>query len=393
MIVVAKVALSIEARAGDLGADCTRGGAQIDAGTAQDAWDRSDPIGVVESRLRARGLRTPLDERTRFVAERSEPELSLIGVIESLRFGTCARDTQMRVRWRVFDHLTEEVVLERHVDARAQLEPGRGPLEDRQPSRDLVEATRAAWADAVDRLAALPELTRAADPDGHAARIAALPPIEVPLVRGDGTGDAARDLEQLRASVVAIHTGAERGTGFLISAAGHVLTHRSVVSPGIPPRVVVGGRSVSARLVQIEPAHQVALLRVDPDGLPPPLSIARHAPGIGAPLYAVSTLNDDAMDRSVTRGVVSAVRQRRGIAFYQTDAALGPDASGAPVLDGRGQVVALAATRLVSSAGESLDIALLVPIHDALRALHVVADETDTDGSGSAVSQERGRGH
>jgi hypothetical protein len=64
------------------------------------------------------------------------------------------------------------------------------------------------------------------------------------------------------------------------------------------------------------------------------------------------------LQSTVTRGIVSAVRQMDGLLYVQTDAAINPGNSGGPLVDSRGRVVAINTSKM--NGAESIGFAIAV---------------------------------
>jgi serine protease Do len=160
------------------------------------------------------------------------------------------------------------------------------------------------------------------------------------------------------------------GTGFVISSDGFVMTNEHVV--GGADQIVVktaDGESYSGKLVGADEKTDLALLKVEPQGALPTvtlgdsdtLDVGDWVIAIGSPL---------GLDHTVTAGIVSA-KQRHNINpggraspyedFIQTDAAINPGNSGGPLINVRGEVVGI--NSAVSTQGQGLGFA--IPINMA----------------------------
>ena len=165
------------------------------------------------------------------------------------------------------------------------------------------------------------------------------------------------------------------GSGVVIdSAKGYVLTNDHVVPDA--PRVVVilaDGRQRTVREVRRDPRSDLALLIVDPDGLPAAaewgdseaLDLADWVLAIGQPFGLPGT---------VTAGIISGARRGFGPIGYddliQTSAAINPGSSGGPLIDLSGRVVGVnVAIKTLSGGYEGVGFA--VP---ASRARRVASD-------------------
>jgi serine protease Do len=163
------------------------------------------------------------------------------------------------------------------------------------------------------------------------------------------------------------------GSGFIIDAAGYILTNYHVVEGADRITVTLGdGRVFKAELVGIDPAIDVALLQIPVTGSVPvaplgdsdTLRVGEWVCAIGNPLGYV---------HSVTVGVVSFLGRKLFDpsldAFIQTDAAISFGNSGGPLINSRGQVVGMttAISAQASNIGFAIPIAQVVAVLPQLR--------------------------
>ncbi|HYN08576.1 MAG TPA: trypsin-like peptidase domain-containing protein [Vicinamibacterales bacterium] len=163
------------------------------------------------------------------------------------------------------------------------------------------------------------------------------------------------------------------GSGFIIDAAGFILTNYHVVEGADRITITLGdGRVFKAELVGIDPAIDVALLRIAVNGPIPvaplgdsdTLRVGEWVCAIGNPLGYV---------HSVTVGVVSFLGRKlfdQSLdAFIQTDAAISFGNSGGPLINSRGQVVGMttAISAQASNIGFAIPIAQVVAVLPQLR--------------------------
>ena len=139
-------------------------------------------------------------------------------------------------------------------------------------------------------------------------------------------------------AVVTIQTGSSRGSGFFVTP-DTLLTNVHVV--GTNSTVTVGS-SRTARRRRREcrarrPAFDIAILKVAgiltnqtviPLGTAANVRLGEEVIAIGTPLGF--------LQNTVSRGIVSGVREVGGATLMQTDAAINPGNSGGPLLDRRG---------------------------------------------------------
>src|SRR5205085_5963339 len=74
------------------------------------------------------------------------------------------------------------------------------------------------------------------------------------------------------------------------------------------------------------------------------------------------------LQNTVTRGIVSAVREVGGLTLVQTDAAIDPGNSGGPLLDRAGQVIGITTMGVRSAVAQGLSFAVAIEHAQALLA-------------------------
>jgi S1-C subfamily serine protease len=189
--------------------------------------------------------------------------------------------------------------------------------------------------------------------------------------------------------------GQGQGSGFVISDDGEIATNAHVVTDAA--EAGVGGpiheakevyvqfsdrNQVQAEIVGFDPFADVALLRVDPDGLDlHPLSLGSiDTVHVGEPVAAIGS--PFGQDQSLSVGVISATdRTIQGLSKFpiegalQTDAAINPGNSGGPLLDPEGHVIGID-QQINTSSGGNEGVGFAVPIDVVKRSL----DQLRADG-------------
>jgi 2-alkenal reductase len=179
---------------------------------------------------------------------------------------------------------------------------------------------------------------------------------------------------------------AAQGSGFVISDGGEIATNAHVVTDGS-----AGGgpiheakevyvqfadrNQVAADIVGFDPHADVALLKVDPDGLDlRPLQLATHEDvKVGQPVAAIGSPFGE--DRSLSVGVVSATnRSIQSLTDFQidgaiqTDASINPGNSGGPLLDAEGHVVGID-QQINTTSGGNEGVGFAVPVALVARSI------------------------
>jgi S1-C subfamily serine protease len=188
--------------------------------------------------------------------------------------------------------------------------------------------------------------------------------------------------------------GGGQGSGFVISEEGEILTNAHVVTDaattGTPTRPLheateiyiqfADRNQVEGEIIGFDPFSDVALLKVDPEGLdlqPLPLGseteieVGDAVAAIGSPF---------SQNQSLSVGVVSAAdRSIESLTDFriegalQTDASINPGNSGGPLLNGDGEVVGIN-QQIQTSSGGSEGVGFAVPIDLAERAADQLRD-------------------
>jgi hypothetical protein len=163
---------------------------------------------------------------------------------------------------------------------------------------------------------------------------------------------------ELSQAVVLIESDEGRGTGFYANG-GVVLTNSHVVgSAGYVKLRHSDGQVVSGRVLRSVPGVDLALVkpeRVNPAQTMLPLRPLNEV-RVGQEVLAVGSALG-ILQNTVTRGIVSAVREAGGVKLIQTDAAVNPGNSGGPLLDRQGWVLGVTTLKIGGQA-ESLSFAV-----------------------------------
>lgn len=156
------------------------------------------------------------------------------------------------------------------------------------------------------------------------------------------------------------------GSGFVIDAAGIILTNSHVVRGADEVKVRThDGRDYVATDVKTDENSDIAVLRIkDAKGLKALRLGDSDSAEIGDWVLAVGNPFDVGM--TVTAGIISAKSRGLGIArredFLQTDAAINPGNSGGPLLNLNGEVIGIN-TAISSRSGGSEGIGFAIPVN------------------------------
>ena len=222
--------------------------------------------------------------------------------------------------------------------------------------------------------------------DAGQTAVAAKPTVIVETAAGGF--DAARVYREALPGVVTIRSifaaGAAEGSGFVLNRDGEIVTNAHVVtdeSSGrrLPAKEVFvefpDRNVVPAEIVGFDPFADVALLKVNPDGLDlHPLQLGDDRDiRVGEPVAAIGSPFGEPSSLSV--GVVSAAdRSVKSLTEFQiegaiqTDASINPGNSGGPLLDGGARVLGIN-QQIETSSGANDGVGFAVPISAIKRSI------------------------
>jgi S1-C subfamily serine protease len=171
------------------------------------------------------------------------------------------------------------------------------------------------------------------------------------------------------------------GSGFVLNGEGEIATNAHVVTSGEGEAMkrakevyvaFADGNQVEAKIVGTDPNADIALLKIDPEGLKlRPLPLGENASvEVGEPVAAIGSPFNERQSLSI--GVISAVdRTIESLTSFsisgafQTDAAINPGNSGGPLVDGDGRVIGIN-QQIKSTSGGGEGVGFAVPI-DAIK--------------------------
>ena len=163
------------------------------------------------------------------------------------------------------------------------------------------------------------------------------------------------------------------GSGVIISSDGYILTCAHVVDGASTITVTIGDKDYTATLVGEDTTSDIAVIKIDADGLTPAtvgnsdsLKVGQSVMAVGNPLGelggTVTCGMISALNRSVTIQGSSSVNT---MSLIQMDASVSPGNSGGGLFNMNGELVGIVNAKSSSSDAEGLGFA--IPINDAIK--------------------------
>ena len=171
---------------------------------------------------------------------------------------------------------------------------------------------------------------------------------------------------------------ASAGSGVIVDATrGYILTNHHVVADADEIQIsLIDGQILDAEVVGSDPATDIALIKVDSNGLVEmPIGDSENM-RVGDFVLAIG--NPFGLGHTVTSGIVSALG-RTGINrsgyedFIQTDASINPGNSGGALVNMRGELVGINSA-IISRSGGNVGIGFAVPTEIASSIMSQILD-------------------
>ena len=174
-------------------------------------------------------------------------------------------------------------------------------------------------------------------------------------------------------------SAAVKGSGFIISEDGYILTNFHVVEDALKGDLDINvilhdGTRYKAEYVGGEQDNDVAVLKIDATGLNAATLGDSDALRVGDAVFAVGNPTGE-LDFSMTSGRVSAkdrlIRTETspaGVTMFQVDAPINSGNSGGPVYNDQGQVVGIVTAKPASTGIDGIGFA--IPVNDARVIAH-----------------------
>jgi S1-C subfamily serine protease len=176
-------------------------------------------------------------------------------------------------------------------------------------------------------------------------------------------GDSINSLGEAKKATVTVQAGDEgHGSGFVIGKKGYVITNYHVVaseSADSNLQVLRGrGQPLKADLIRKNANLDLALIKVDKlfdktYRIPPKTEPERRNTA-----YAIGTPGSVELGQTLTKGIISGVRELDGNQYIQSDVSVNPGSSGGPLVNGQGHLLGVVSGKLTGIGTEGISFSL-----------------------------------
>ena len=163
------------------------------------------------------------------------------------------------------------------------------------------------------------------------------------------------------------------GSGVIISSDGYILTCAHVVDGASTITVTIGDKDYTATLVGEDTTSDIAVIKIDADGLTPAtvgnsdsLKVGQSVMAVGNPLGELGGTVTGGMISALNRSVtIQGSNSVNTMSLIQMDASVSPGNSGGGLFNMNGELIGIVNAKSSSSDAEGLGFA--IPINDAIK--------------------------
>lgn len=187
------------------------------------------------------------------------------------------------------------------------------------------------------------------------------------------------NLNQAIRATVTVRVDKGHGSGFFISNEGHLITNYHVVGDHKEVTVILNDKTeYKANVLRVSKLNDLALLKVDSidtrsfEFYP----LEKNNIEMATDIYAVGTPSSESYSQTVSKGIISGVRENNRGSFIQIDASVNPGNSGGPIVNKVGQVFGVVSSKLHGFGIEG--VAFGIPVYKIFPSLQLQYNNTET---------------
>jgi serine protease Do len=172
-------------------------------------------------------------------------------------------------------------------------------------------------------------------------------------------------------SAVTIQSKSGHGSGFLISTDGYILTNYHVIKDSVDLQAIFQNDiTLPLQVISYDSKTDVALCKVPGKGYKPmAVDTGNVLKKVGIDVVTIGTPADIKFGQTVTKGIVSGIREINDNLLIQTDVSVNPGNSGGMLINKNGEVIGVIVSKIIRQGIEG--IAFAIPINLALEKLKI----------------------
>ncbi|MFK7798504.1 MAG: S1C family serine protease [Aureispira sp.] len=163
------------------------------------------------------------------------------------------------------------------------------------------------------------------------------------------------------------------GSGFVISSDGYIITNYHVIADTAGLKVVLNDQTEhDVEIVRVSKIYDLALLKIDAKGLIPyKINLSKDIE-IASEVFAIGTPSAEDLSQTVSKGIISGVRNIDDTKLIQTDASINSGNSGGPLVNRKGEVIGVVSAKLKGFGVEG--VAFGIPAYEILEKLKITIE-------------------
>jgi len=167
------------------------------------------------------------------------------------------------------------------------------------------------------------------------------------------------DLDKYKAAIFAVKTEDGHGSGFIINPDGYAITNNHVIeNRNFFDAIFEDGKIIRVNVIDTYPDKDLALIKLTGKNYPFLPLADKNEIKVGEDVFAIGTPIALGLSQSVSKGIVSGIRNIKNIQLIQTDASVNPGNSGGPLILKNGKVVGVVSMKLSAIGIEGLGFAI-----------------------------------
>lgn len=177
-------------------------------------------------------------------------------------------------------------------------------------------------------------------------------------------GQSIEGLNEAQKATVTIETGDDgHGSGCVIGRNGYIVTNYHVVASDKENLQVRlnNGMKMDAKLVRKNVYSDLALLKVDNEFEKTYTIPKDKSYEAGMTAYAIGTPESVELGQTLTKGIISGVRDHEGDTYLQSDVSVNPGSSGGALVNEKGYFVGVVSSKIMGYANEGISFSM--PAH------------------------------